>query len=84
MDITNEEKLANFFAESFKEVVLPGLERLQETADDMKEKMATQDDIYRLERRIEKIDDRLDRQGKSQENIQKRVLNLESHSPALN
>ena len=86
-----EEKLAGFFANAFKEVVLPVLK-------DMDERLASKEDLNsvrkdvnsikedmvdvknrlgRIEERLIKIDDRLDRQGQTQENLEKRVIHLE-------
>ena len=58
--------LGKYFAKSFKEVVLPALE-------DMEERLASKKDIYRLEEKIEKIVDRQDRQGKSIEKLESQV-----------
>ncbi len=66
-----EEKLGEYFAEAFREVVLPALE-------DMEERLASKKDIFRLEEKLEKVTERQDRQGKSQEDLQKKVGILES------
>lgn len=67
----DEEKLGKYFAGAFKEVVLPVLE-------DMEERLASKNDIYRLEEKIEKVIDRQDRQGKVQDILQKKVEVLET------
>jgi protein-arginine kinase activator protein McsA len=80
MGIITEEKLSKFFAEAFKEVVLPGvedvsirLEDVEKKLENIEENMATQKDIFRLEEKLEKVVDRQDRQGKSIENLEKRA-----------
>lgn len=78
-----DEKLARYFTDTFKEVVLPSLDKLQDTVDEVKENMATKDDLYKIEVRLEKIDNRLERQGKVQDDLQERVEVLESHAPAI-
>jgi len=90
MVIKKDEKLAKFFADSFKEVVLPSLDKLQDKVDnvitdvaEMRENMATKTDLYRVEEKLEKIDDRLERQGKVQDDLQERVEVLETHAPAI-
>ena len=66
MVVISEEKIGKYFAKSFKEVVLPALE-------DMEERLASKKDIYRLEEKIEKIVDRQDRQGKSIEKLESQI-----------
>jgi len=90
MVIKKDEKLAKFFADSFKEVVLPSLDKLQDKVDnvitdvaEMRENMATKTDLYRVEEKLEKIDDRLERQGKVQDDLQERVEVLEIHAPVI-
>ncbi|PIP57765.1 hypothetical protein COX03_01340 [Candidatus Woesebacteria bacterium CG22_combo_CG10-13_8_21_14_all_39_10] len=90
MVIKKDEKLAKFFADSFKEVVLPSLDKLQDKVDnvitdvaEMRENMATKTDLYRVEEKLEKIDDRLERQGKVQDDLQERVEVLETHAPVI-
>jgi len=90
MVIKKDEKLAKFFADSFKEVVLPSLDKLQDKVDnvitdvaEMRENMATKTDLYRVEEKLEKIDDRLERQGKVQDDLQERVEVLETHAPVM-
>ena len=78
-----DEKFAKVFAETFKEVVLPSLDKLQDTVDEMKENMATKNDLYKVEERLEKIDNRLERQGKVQDDLQERAEVLETHAPAI-
>ena len=86
-----EEKLAGFFANAFREVVLPVLkdmdERLaskedlnsiKEDVNSIKEDMVdVKNRLGKVEDRLIKIEDRLDRQGKTQENLEKRVVHLE-------
>ena len=90
MATKKDEKLAKFFANSFKEVVLPSLDKLQDKVDnietdvaEMKENMATKTDLFRVEERLEKIDNRLERQSKVQDDLQERVEVLETHAPAI-
>ena len=45
--------------------------------------MATKTDLFRVEERLEKIDNRLERQGKVQDDLQERVEVLETHAPAI-
>lgn len=71
MTTINEEKLGEYFAGAFREVVLPALE-------DMEERLASKEDVYRLEEKLEKVIDRQDRQGKVQDELQKKVELLES------
>ncbi len=86
-----DEKLAKFFADSFKEVVLPSLDKLQDKVDTIAEDVEVlkedvgvlKEDVHKIERHLEKIDDRLDRQGKVQDDLQERVEVLETHAPAL-
>lgn len=78
-----DEKLAKFFADTFKEAIQPSLDNLQDTVDEMKENMATKNDFYKVEERLEKIDNRLERQGKVQDDLQERVEVLETHAPAI-
>ncbi len=90
MATKKDEKLAKFFADSFKEVVLPSLDKLQDKVDnigtdvaEMKENMATKTDLFKIEEKLEKIDNRLDRQGKVQDDLQERFEVLETHAPAI-
>ena len=64
------DKLYDIFAKAFHEVVLPLIE-------DIQEKMATKDDIDRIERRIIKIDDHLERHDRTLANHGKRITKLE-------
>lgn len=91
MATKKDEKLAKFFAGAFKEVVQPGVDKLQENVDTMTRDIVTikedlseaKDDIYQIKTKLEKIDDRLDRQGKVQDDLQERVEILETHAPAI-
>jgi hypothetical protein len=74
MVLISEDKLGKYFGEAFKEVVLPALEDMETR---LKNELASKKDIYRIEERLEKLDERLDRQGKVQDNLQKRVGKIE-------
>lgn len=74
-----EEKLLKFFSKAFHEVVTPLLENIA-TKDDLEElrtDMATKNDIDRLERKIVKIDDRLDRCGGKIDSQERRITKVE-------
>ena len=84
MATKKDEKLAKFFADSFKEVILPSLDKLQDSVDGIKTDVGEiKEDVFKIEKRLEKIDDRLDRQGKVQDDLQERVEVLETHAPAI-
>jgi chromosome segregation ATPase len=80
-----EEKLAGFFANAFKEVVLPVLKDIDRDLGSMKDDIAqlkedmvdVKNRLSRVEDRLIKIDDRLDRQSQAQEKLEKRVTHLE-------
>lgn len=61
------------FAEVFHEVVVPVLE-------DMEKRLASKEDIDRLERKLDSHQNRMDRHGKQLENHEERVQNLEDAS----
>ncbi len=65
----DESKTIEVFAKAFREVVLPVLE-------DMDEKMATKEDIDRLERKFDVQQNRLDRHGKVIEKHEKEIADL--------
>ena len=77
MDKKEEQKLAKFFGNAFREVVLPEFEKVDERLTKLDENMATGDDIDRLERKLEKIDDRFDRHGKMLDNHEDRIEKVE-------
>lgn len=91
MATKKDEKLAKFFADTFKEVLQPSLDKLQDTVETTQEDIVTikedlsevKEDIYQIKTKLEKIDDRLDRQGKVQDDLQERVEVLETHAPAI-
>lgn len=58
------------FSEGFHEVVVPALE-------DMEKRLASKEDIDRLERKLDSHQNRMDRHGKQLENHEKRVHTLE-------
>ncbi len=68
---TDEKTLAEFFANTFREVVLPALE-------DMEARLASKEDIDRLERKLDAHQDRMDGHGKQLENHEKRIQTLEA------
>lgn len=67
--------MGKYFAKSFKEVVLPALEDMETR---LKEELASKEDIYRLEEKIEKSVDRQDRQGKSIEKLEHKTSAIAS------
>ncbi|KKU23245.1 MAG: hypothetical protein UX36_C0007G0009 [Microgenomates group bacterium GW2011_GWC1_46_15] len=80
MVVVTEEKLGKYFAKSFKEVVLPALE-------DMEERLASKKDLEKvrkdlggqidsLDRKFDAVQDRLDNHGK-------RIQKLESQVSAV-
>ena len=78
-----EQKLAKFFGNAFREVALPEFEKLDKKIDGVKEDVAlVQGTVERIERRLDKMDDRLDRHGKTLDNHEVRVKSLESSSLA--
>lgn len=86
-----DEKMAKYFADTFKDVIQPSLDNLQDKVDTiagnvevLKEDVgALKEDVHKIERHLEKIDDRLDRQGKTQDDLQERAEVLEIHAPAV-
>lgn len=66
----DEKFLAEFFAKSFHEVVIPALE-------DMEERLASKEDLGRLERKVDALYDRGDRHGKQLANHDERITDLE-------
>lgn len=82
MVVISEEKLGEYFAKSFKEVVLPALEdmegRLASKKDLEEVRIELGGKIDSLERKFDAQQDRLDRHGKSIENLEKQVSVLTS------
>ena len=80
MSPQNEEQLAKFFAKAFHEVVVPVIE-------DLKKETATKRDLQefeeRVNRRFDKIDDRLDRQGKTQDSQEQKIRRLKAEISSL-
>lgn len=66
-----KEEMLEVFSEAFHDVVVPVLE-------DMNEKMATKEDIDRLERRHFAIQARMDRQGKVIEKHDKEIKQVKT------
>ena len=84
MDKKQEEQY-KLFAKAFHEVVPPLLKNMA-TKDDIKtirEEMVTKDDlnkaVYKIESRIDKIDDRMDRHGKILDNQDRKINNIETN-----
>ena len=80
-----KDEFYKLFAEAFHDVVMPLLENVA-TKDDIakiRAEMATKDDLNnavdRLERRIGKIDDRLDRHGKMLDDHEKEIKKVCTH-----
>lgn len=65
----DKDEIFQMFSEAFHEIVPPLLENVAEKSD-----------IYRVERKIEKIDDRLDRHGKQLDNHEEKIQTLETAS----
>ncbi|OGY10278.1 MAG: hypothetical protein A3D26_04825 [Candidatus Blackburnbacteria bacterium RIFCSPHIGHO2_02_FULL_44_20] len=89
MSPQNEEQLAKFFAKAFHEVVVPVIEDLKKETATKKdlEEMATKRDLQefeeRVNRRFDKIDDRLDRQGKTQDSQEQKIRRLKAEISSL-
>lgn len=86
----NDKYLYDVFSKAFHEVVAPELEDIRvnmATKKDVKEVKDTVDNIEarteRIERQLFKINDRLDRHGKTIDNHEKRIGKLEIKSPAV-
>lgn len=78
MDKKTKEDLGEFFAESFREVVLPEIEDIRENIEDIRENMMTKEDGLKLERKIDAAYTRADRHGKTLENHEKRIKKVET------
>ena len=91
MTTKKDEKLAKYFADTFKEAIQPSLDNLQNKVDGIADDVVVlkedvgeiKEDVFKIEKRLEKIDDRLDRQEKVQDDLQEKVEVLEIHAPAL-
>ena len=83
MDKKEKEDFFSLFSKAFHEVVAPILEDLRSRIKKIEENMATKEDTDRIERRLVKIDDRLDRHGKVVDNHEKRIVHLETKSHPL-
>jgi len=70
MDKKQKDETFRIFSEAFHDVVVPLFEEI-------KQNMVTKEDIYRLERKIEKGTERMDRHGKTIEDHEKRIKSLE-------
>ena len=77
MKKNGENRLAKFFAEAFREVVLPHLEELKEDMKDVKDR------LFKVEEGLIKIDDRLDRHGLALDDHKKRIKRLENKTSAV-
>ena len=85
MSDISEEKLSKFFAEAFKEVVLPGVENLSLRLDKVENRLTgveeqlgdVKDNVASLSRKFDAQQERLDKHAKIQENLDKRVGVLE-------
>ena len=71
-----KDKQYKFFADAFHEVVVPLLENMA-TKDDVKD-MANKDDIDKINSRLVKIDDKLERYGNRPDGHEKRITKLEN------
>lgn len=69
MNKKDKVEILELFGDAFREVVLPVLE-------DINEKMATKEDIDRLERKYDAQQERLDRHGKIIEKHEKEITEL--------
>lgn len=67
----DKEEVYKIVAEAVHEVVIPQFEKIEE-------KMATKEDIDRLERKLDAQQDRLDRHGKKLEDHEGRITHLEA------
>lgn len=70
MNKKDKDEILEMFSKAFHEVVPPLLE-------DMEERLASKEDIDRLERKLNAQDNRSDRHGKQLENLENRVHVLE-------
>ena len=80
MDKKQKGEILGAFAEAFHEVVVPELEAIKKvmaTKEDLEE-VATKEDVDRIERKLVKIDDNLERYGNRLDNHEKRVTKLET------
>lgn len=84
MNKKQREEQLKFFSQAFHEVVVPLLEDMatKGNIEEIKEAMATKEDIDRIERKLVKIDDRLDRYGGRLDSHGKRISRLETRTGA--
>lgn len=76
-----EQKLAKFFGNAFREVALPEFEKLHQEIKEVKENVSlVQETVEKVERKFVKIDDRLDRHGKTIDTHEVQIKSLESLS----
>lgn len=68
-----EEKWTKFFSKAFAGVVLPSFEDLHSQIEEINQKMATKQDIDRLERKCTATQDRLERHDKTITKLEQRV-----------
>ena len=80
MNKKQKQETVEIFAETFREVVLPELEKLDQKIEGLDTKMATKEDIDRIIRKLDSHDNRMDRQGKLLENHEERLIKLEKTS----
>lgn len=78
MDKKQKEEQTRFFADAFEEVVVPVLDEMKNDITGIKDEMATKDDIDRLEVRLTKKDDHLERHDKKLDSHGKRITKLET------
>ncbi len=81
-----EEKLSEFFAKAFKEVVLPSLDdlanrvtKVESQFGDLGTKMdKVENRLGKIEEKLVKIEDKLDRHAKYYDDHEKRITQLET------
>jgi len=73
--------LAKFFANAFREVVLPHLEDLANRLKGVENRLGkVENRLGKVEDRLFKVEDRLDRHGTLFDYHEKRISKLETHS----
>lgn len=81
MPNTDNNNLYSIFAKAFHEVVAPILENIENRIKKIEENMttvATKEDIDRIEIKLTKMGDRLDRHDHKLDNHEKRISTIES------
>lgn len=73
MDKKSKEEIYKLFSDAFHEVVPPLLEN-------MEERLASKEDIDRIERKMDSHQDRMDRHGKQIDEHEERIQTLETAS----